>query len=142
MNSLRILLFPLAAPARTLEIVEVTGSGIGGFLLLMKTSLKCSCGQRVARRDVMQQGFYMQHVGPSFVHVKFRCSRCKKLGQQFVKQDEWEDGLLNEVTTEQTTDEQKRFAEMESISLEEMKQFHLSLERMGSVHEILTDETG
>ena len=142
MNSLRILLFPLAAPARTLEIVEVTGSGIGGFLLLMKTSLKCSCGQRVARRDVMQQGFYMQHVAPSFVFVKFRCSRCKKLGQQFVKQEEWEDGLLNEATTEQSADEQKRFSEMDGISLEEMKQFHLSLERMGSVTEMLTDETG
>ncbi len=108
----------------------------------MKTSLKCSCGQRVARRDVMQQGFYMQHVSPSFVYVKFRCSRCKKLGQQFVKQEEWEDGLLNEATTEHTAEEQKRFAEMGSISLEEMKQFHLSLERADSVRELLTDETG
>gem|GEM_PF-309848 len=142
MDFLEAHTFPPAAPARTLEIVEVTGSGIGGFLSPMKTSLKCSCGQRVARRDVMQQGFYMQHVSPSFVYVKFRCSRCKKLGQQFVKQEEWEDGLLNEATTEHTTEEQKRFAEMGSISLEEMKQFHLSLERADSVRELLTDETG
>ena len=107
----------------------------------MKTSLKCSCGQRVARRDVMQQGYYMQHVGPSVVYVKFRCSRCKKLGQQFVKQDEWEDGLLNEQTTEQTHDEMTRFSEMGTISLEEMKQFHHSLDKLESLRELLTDET-
>lgn len=83
----------------------------------------------------------MQHVGPSFVYVKFRCSRCKKLGQQVVKQDEWEDGLLNEQTTEQTADEMKQFSEMGTISLEEMKRFHHSLDKMESLRELLTDET-
>jgi phage FluMu protein Com len=108
----------------------------------MKTSLKCSCGQRVLRRDVMQQGFYMQHVGPSFVYVKFRCSRCKKLGQQVVKQDEWEEGVLNDATTEQTCEEKQTFAQMGSITLDEMKRFHLALEKLDTLpRDLFQDET-
>jgi len=52
----------------------------------MKSAIKCNCGQRVLARDVMQTGYYLRLVGPSFVYVKYRCSRCKKLGEQFVKQ--------------------------------------------------------
>ena len=53
----------------------------------MRTSIKCNCGQRVIAKDVVQHGYYLRLFGPSFVYVKFRCSRCKKLGEQFIKQE-------------------------------------------------------
>lgn len=84
----------------------------------------------------------MQHVGPSFVYVKFRCSRCKKLGQQVVKQDEWEEGVLNDATTEQTGNEKQKFEQMGSITLDEMKRFHLALEKLDTLpNDLLKDET-
>ena len=55
----------------------------GGSCNTMKSVIKCNCGHRVLAKDVMQTGYYLRLVGPSFVYVKFRCSHCKKLGEQF-----------------------------------------------------------
>ncbi len=96
----------------------------------MKTSLKCHCGQRIVRRDVMQQGYYMRQLGPSYVYIKFRCSRCKKLGEHFVKQEEWEDGLLHETTNEITEGERTQLTGLGAITFEEMRQFHQELESL------------
>ena len=99
----------------------------------MKTSLKCHCGQRVLRRDVMQQGYYMRQYGPSYVYIKYRCSRCKKLGEHFVKQEEWEDSVLTDQPTELTSDEKSRVTEMGSITLDEMRDFHRSLDQLSTL---------
>jgi len=67
--------------------------------------------------------------GPSFIYVRYRCSRCKKLGEQFVKQEEWESGILREATTEVNLDERKRFEDLGPIRMSEMADFHDELER-------------
>ena len=62
----------------------------------MKPNLKCHCGRPITRRDVMQQGDYTNpRNGLSYVYIKFRCSHCKKLGEQFVKQEEWDKSLIS-----------------------------------------------
>ena len=88
-------------------------------------------------KDVMQTGYYLRLVGPSFVYVKYRCSRCKKLGEQFVKQEEWEDGILCDVSTELTDDEQKAFENMGTIGIHECIDAHFELDQMGSINELL-----
>jgi hypothetical protein len=108
----------------------------------MKTSLKCHCGQRISRRDVMQQGYYMRTMGPSYVYIKYRCSRCKKLGEHFVKQEEWEDSLLHEVTSEISAPERDRFSKLGNITLDEMRDFHRALERLEAIPNLLEDEKG
>lgn len=84
----------------------------------------------------MQQGIYMRQRGPSYVYIKYRCSRCKKLGEHFVKQEEWEETLLHDSTNEVTGDERKRFAKMGNITFEEMKEFHHALEHLEAISEI------
>lgn len=76
----------------------------------------------------MQTGYYLRLFGPSFVYVKFRCSRCKKLGEQFVKQEEWEDGILRDVPTEQSTDEKSKFENMGPIDIHEAINAHFQLD--------------
>ena len=88
----------------------------------------------------MQQGYYVKQFGPSFVYIKYRCSRCKKLGEHFVKQEEWEDGLLQEVQTEAKDDERARFTGLGAITLEEMRQFHHALETTNSIPNPLVEE--
>lgn len=107
----------------------------------MKTSLKCHCGQRIVRRDVMQQGYYVRQYGPSYVYIKYRCSRCKKLGEHFVKQEEWEDGLLTEITSEVNERERNRFAKLGNITLDEMRSFHHALESLDSLPQPMSEET-
>jgi DNA-directed RNA polymerase subunit RPC12/RpoP len=103
----------------------------------MKTVIKCNCGTRVLAKDVMQTGYYLRLVGPSFVYVKYRCSRCKKLGEQFVKQAEWEEGILSEVPSEVTADDRKRFEEMGPIDIHECIDAHFELEQIQSLNELI-----
>src|SRR6266436_4380547 len=107
----------------------------------MKTTIKCNCGQRIFSRDVMQQGYYVRQFGPSYVYIKFRCSRCKKLGEHFVKQEEWEDGLLNDHITEMNTAERSRLSRLGAITLEEMRDFHRSLDQLNSIPNLLQRES-
>ena len=99
----------------------------------MRTSIKCNCGQRIIAKDVMQHGYYLRLFGPSFVYVKFRCSHCKKLGEQFIKQEEWEDGILKDSAIELSHDEKEQFTVQGAISINEVIDFHFELEKMSDL---------
>ena len=106
----------------------------------IKSSIKCNCGQRIIAKDVMQTGYYLRLFGPSFVYVKFRCSRCKKLGEQFVKQEDWEDGILREVPTEVRPEEKARFESMGPIDIHEAIRAHFQLEDLTRIREEFADK--
>lgn len=99
----------------------------------IRTSIKCNCGQRIIAKDVMQHGYYLRLFGPSFVYVKFRCSHCKKLGEQFIKQEEWEEGILKDSTIELSHDEKEQFTAQGAISINEVIDFHFELEKMSDL---------
>ena len=103
----------------------------------MKTAIKCNCGQRIIAKDVMQTGYYLRLLGPSFVYVKYRCSRCKKLGEQFVKQEEWEDGILHDLPNELVQEEKNKFAKMGRIDIHECIDAHFELDKIKSLSELL-----
>ena len=91
----------------------------------------------------MQTGYYLRLFGPSFVYVKFRCSRCKKLGEQFVKQDQWEDGMLKDTHAEIEQNEKGSFREMGPISVNEQIDFHFNLdstEALSSLKNLMATE--
>jgi DNA-directed RNA polymerase subunit RPC12/RpoP len=99
----------------------------------MRTSIKCNCGQRIIAKDVVQHGYYLRLFGPSFVYVKFRCSRCKKLGEQFIKQEEWEEGILKEIVVETAPEEKTQFAALGPIDINEVLDFHFQLETLNDL---------
>lgn len=99
----------------------------------MRTSIKCNCGQRIIAKDVVQHGYYLRLFGPSFVYVKFRCSRCKKLGEQFIKQEEWEDGILKDSALEVTVEEKDQFVAQGPIDINEVIDFHFQLENLNDL---------
>ncbi|HAH85754.1 MAG: hypothetical protein WCT06_01250 [Armatimonadota bacterium] len=103
----------------------------------VKATIKCNCGQRIVAKDVMQTGYYLRLFGPSFVYVKFRCSRCKKLGEQFVKQEDWEDGILKDIPSEATQEEKSSFKAMGPISINEAIDFHFELERSNPLADLV-----
>ena len=54
---------------------------------------ECKCGHIVEPPDVTNFKFYERFIGPYFVYVKFRCPVCQKVGERFLKQEQWEQGL-------------------------------------------------
>ena len=81
----------------------------------------------------MQQGYYVRHFGPSYVYIKFRCSRCKKLGEHFIKREDWEHGILRDSGDEINVSEKDRFASMGKITIDEMIDFHYKLETLDKI---------
>ncbi|MBC8104538.1 MAG: hypothetical protein H7Z41_18340 [Cytophagales bacterium] len=104
-----------------------------------RTAIKCNCGQRISQREVMQTGYYPRMFGPSFIYVRFRCSRCKKLGEQFVKQEEWEGGILKDSAVEVKGDEKDHFSTLGPIDVREQAEFHFALENMPSLSDLRTE---
>lgn len=99
----------------------------------IRTSVKCPCGQRVMSRDVMGTGYYLRLFGPSYVYVKYRCSRCRKLGEQFIKHEEWEAGILKDSAEELAVDDKDRFDKLGTIDINEVIDFHFALENLSSL---------
>jgi hypothetical protein len=93
-----------------------------------RTAIRCRCGQRIGQRDVMHAGYYPRVFGPSVVLVRYRCGRCRKRGERFVKQEEWESGIFLDSPTETSIDEQLRLDALGPIALTELVRFHEELE--------------
>ena len=105
----------------------------------MKTTvIRCHCGQRIVAKDVLQRSWYVRVFGPSFMYLKYRCSRCKRLGEKFIEQDKWDDTILRDIPAEMSLDEKKRFDKLGRISVDEEIDFHFALDDP----EILKDSSG
>ncbi len=102
----------------------------------MRTCIRCNCGKRIVAKDVMQKGYYLRVDGPSFVWLKFRCSHCKRLGEQFVKQEEWDERLLQDAPSEVSEKEKQRFEAMGPIGIHEVIEAHFRLDSLGSLAEL------
>ena len=103
---------------------------------MSRTAIRCNCGQRISQKEVMQTGYYPRPFGPSLVFVRFRCSRCKKLGEQYVKQEEWENGILKDATVEANENEKERFAALGPIEMNELVAFHHALDSLDDLAEL------
>ena len=107
----------------------------------LRNSIKCHCGQRVMTRDVLQTGYYLRLFGPSFVYVKFRCSRCKKLGEQFIKQEEWDSGILRDSGTEIAPEHREQLQQLGPIDINEVIDFHFALEGSSGLGDLEVEQT-
>lgn len=109
----------------------------------MRTVIRCSCGQRILSKDVLQTGYFLKLFGPSFVYVKYRCPRCKKPGEQFVPQETWDERILQQGFTELRRKERARFRRLGPIGMDEQLEFHDDLWEMGDLDasDLLKEET-
>lgn len=102
----------------------------------MRTGIFCSCGQRIYEKDVVQRGYYLRRVGSNFVYIRYRCSRCKRLGEQFIRQESWDERLLHGDISELTPHQKERLAKLGPITVDEMIDFHEYLENLHSLSEM------
>ncbi|HEU4753445.1 MAG TPA: hypothetical protein VFU47_10100 [Armatimonadota bacterium] len=104
------------------------------------TAIRCHCGQRIVAKDVLQRSWYVRVFGPSFMYLKFRCSRCKRMGEKFVEQDKWDDSILRDIPSEMSLDEKKRFDQLGTISVDEEIEFHFALDSPDILNRLKPDE--
>ena len=99
----------------------------------MKAVIKCSCGQRIVTKDVTQTGYFLKMMGPSFIYVKYRCPRCRKLGEHFIEQANWDPRVLQEALSEIGPREKARFDSLGPITMDEVVDFHYRLRDLTAV---------
>jgi DNA-directed RNA polymerase subunit RPC12/RpoP len=104
------------------------------------TAIRCNCGQRVVAKDVLHRSWYVRVFGPSFMYLKFRCSRCKRLGEKFIEQDKWDDSILRDIPTEMSLEEKRRFDQLGQISVDEEIDFHFALDDPEALRSLRNDE--
>jgi hypothetical protein len=81
---------------------------------------------------VIQTGLYLSVLGTSYVYVRYRCGRCKRVGEQLVEQDTWDPAVLQPASGGPRREvDLRRFAEMGEITADEIIAFHYALESLG-----------
>ncbi len=101
----------------------------------MQTMVKCRCGRRIVAREVLQTGLYVRSNAQSYVYVKYRCSRCKQLGEQMIDEQDWDWSVLNEEKNEMSEQERREFAVVSRITADEILDFHRELQRVEHVED-------
>jgi len=95
------------------------------------TVIRCNCGHRIVRKDVIQTGLYLSVLGPSFVYVRYRCARCKRIGERLIQEERWDPSVLRPAHRGMSGADLRRFAGMGEITAEEVIDFHYALEHLG-----------
>lgn len=94
--------------------------------------IRCSCGKRIFRKNIIQVSFYYRLLGSSFIVVKYKCPRCKRVGEYIIEEKKWNVLILQEETKgELTHEEVKKFEKMGKITVDELVEFHNALQREG-----------
>jgi hypothetical protein len=94
--------------------------------------LTCNCGHHVGPREILQTSLYLSLMGPSFVYVRFRCGRCKRVGEQLVREEKWNRAMLRPERPSLSPQERRQFETMGPITPAEKIDFHYALEQLGS----------
>ena len=103
-----------------------------------RTALRCTCGQRIGEREVLRAGYYPRPFGPSYVLVRYRCSRCRRRGEQFLRQEEWDQGILSDALLEVDLPSRDSFATQGPITMREQATFHHELDSLG-LQDLITE---
>jgi DNA-directed RNA polymerase subunit RPC12/RpoP len=99
--------------------------------------INCHCGHRIVAKDLLQRNWYARVFGPSFMYLRYRCARCRRIGEKFIEQDQWDDSMLREVPAEVSLRERKRFENLGGISVDEEIQFHFELDKPDALRRLL-----
>ena len=90
----------------------------------------CNCGNQIGTKEILQTSLYLSLLGPSFVYVRYRCGRCKRVGEQLVREDKWNASMLRSARPSISAEERQRFETMGPITPAEKIDFHYALERL------------
>ena len=96
--------------------------------MMNKTVVRCRCGHQVLAREVLRTDLYERAMGREYVYVKFRCRRCKRMGEAFVAESRWDWSILEPAHNEMSDTERDQFLDEDAISSEEVLDFHRRLE--------------
>lgn len=89
---------------------------------------------------MLQTAYCLIPHGPAYVLVRYRCSRCRRVGQEVVDEEDWTPDILGDAARRAEDEPLVRYEQWGEISAEEMVDFHYFLERTPDVLTTLPGE--
>ena len=113
-----------------------------------KNVIRCRCGHRVLGREVLRTEFYERRAPASdpflgesvreYVYVKFRCKRCKCMGENFIPDHRWDWKMLEPDRNELNDIERDFFLDEEPLSTQDIVDLHNQLENVATFGDLQT----
>lgn len=107
---------------------------------MSKPGVRCRCGHQVLGREVLRTEPFEKASGREVVYVKYRCRRCKMLGEAFIAPEEWDPSIFETPRDEMGAFERDRFADQKAISSGDVIAFHRALKKAASLSELARPE--
>ncbi|HEX9997308.1 MAG TPA: hypothetical protein VGB45_09210 [Abditibacterium sp.] len=101
-----------------------------------KPILRCRCGHQVFGKEVLRTEPYEKESGREAVYVKYRCRRCKRLGEAFFDDLEWNPSIFEAPRNELSDAERDRFIDEKAISSSDVISFHRALGKTVTLEEL------
>jgi DNA-directed RNA polymerase subunit RPC12/RpoP len=107
---------------------------------MKRPAVRCRCGHQVLAKEVLRTDLYERPSGREYVYVKYRCKRCKRVGETFVAENRWDWRIFEAPQTEMSEAEADAFADKSPISSEDLLDFHCLLEDVSTAEELASCE--
>ncbi len=93
-----------------------------------KPIVRCRCGHQVLSREVLRLEPYERASGREYVYAKYRCRRCKRMGEAFIPETQWDWSIFAAPKNEMSEAERDHFIDEATISSGDVLSFHRALE--------------
>ncbi len=105
-----------------------------------KTGIRCSCGHRITPREILKHGIMMADWRPIYAYVRFRCSRCRRLGEQLIDYPRWDQSVVADDGVELNPRERAKFDALAPITTDEVIEFASGLKH-ATVEGLMPEQT-
>ena len=103
---------------------------------MKRPAVRCRCGHQVLAKEVLRTDLYERPSGREYVYVKYRCKRCKRVGETFIAENRWDWRIFEVPQNEMSESEFEAFAEQNPITSEDLLDFHLLRGKIATTSEL------
>ncbi len=101
-----------------------------------KTILRCNCGHQVLGKEILRAEPYEKESGRESIYIKYRCRRCKRLGEAFFDRLEFDASIFEAPRNEMSDVERDHFLDEKTISSGDVIAFHRALSKSASLEDL------
>lgn len=104
---------------------------------MKRPMVRCRCGHHVLAKEVLRTDLYERPSGREYVYVKYRCQRCKRMGETFVAESCWDWRIFEASRDELSESETELFSSRAPISSEDVIDLHRKLVTIESLRQFV-----
>jgi len=101
-----------------------------------KSILRCNCGHQVLGKEILRAEPYEKESGREAVYIKYRCRRCKRMGEAFFDKLEFDASIFETPRNEMSDVERDHFLDEKTISSGDIISFHRALSKSASLEDL------